>query len=119
MTRARELGGEAPETPGATARLQYVVTGGPDGDVRYSMAVVDGRVAEQSLGDDADAEVTLTLPYDTSVAILTGELDLNVAFMQGRVKIAGDMAKVLGLLPATSRPEFAELQSKLAAETAL
>jgi putative sterol carrier protein len=117
MARAREISEDMPPTPGADARLQYVVTGAPDGDVRYVVAVDDGRIVEQRLGDDPGADVTLTVPYDTSVAILRGELDLSAGFMQGTVKIAGNMAKVMALMPAISRPDYAELQSRLAAET--
>ena len=36
---------------------------------------------------------------DTAEALQNGELNLNVAFMQGRVKAAGDMTKLMALLP--------------------
>ena len=39
----RVLGG-LPEVPGATARLQHVVSGGPHGEVAYTLAMVDGAL---------------------------------------------------------------------------
>ena len=54
---------------------------------------------EAKLGKLDDAEVTLTTGYDDAVKIQKGELDANAAFMQGKVKVTGNMAKVMSLLP--------------------
>ena len=61
--------------PGASARLQYVVEGGPDGDVQYYWIVVDGQLTENKLGELADAEVTLTESYEDAKRMQQGELD--------------------------------------------
>lgn len=120
MDRAKELAGDFPETPGASVRMQQVVTGAPDGEVRYYTVIEDGKTLEQELGDDPDgAEVTLTNSYDDAVKILQGDLDASAAFMQGKVKVAGNMAKMMGLLPLTSKPEYKEIQDRLRAETEL
>ena len=37
--------------------------------------------------------------------------------MQGRVKVEGNMAKLMALLPITSSPEYRELQDKIRAVT--
>jgi putative sterol carrier protein len=37
-----------------------------------------------------------------------GELDANAAFMQGKVKVSGDVGKLMALLPITMSPEFHE-----------
>ena len=117
MDLQRSLADGQPERPGASARMQYVVTGGPDGDVRYHWVLHNGRLLEASLGDLADAEVTLTQSYDDAVQIAKGELDANVAFMQGRIKLAGDMAKLMALMPLTNAPEYKQLQTDLLAQT--
>ena len=109
----KELAQEFPERPGATARMQYVVTGGPEGDVKYYQVIDNGKMLESQLGEDADAEFTLTLSYDDSVKVQKGELDANAAFMQGRVKVTGNMAKLMSLLPLTNAPEYKELQTKI------
>ena len=120
MDRARELAADFPETPGASVRMQQVITGAPEGEVTYYTVIEDGKTLEQALGDDPEgAEVTLTNTYDDAVKILKGELDASAAFMQGRVKVAGNMAKMMGLLPLTNKPEYKQIQEKLRDETQL
>ena len=117
MDRAKELAQDFPETPGATVRMQQVVTGAPEGDVKYYTVIENGKTLEQMLGEDAQADVTLTNSYDDAVKIMKGELDANAAFMQGRVKVTGNMAKMMGLLPLSTKPEYKEIQERLRAET--
>jgi putative sterol carrier protein len=117
MDRAKELAQDFPETPGATVRMQQVVTGAPEGDVTYYTVIENGKTLEQNLGDDPQAEVTLTNSYDDAVKIMKGELDANAAFMQGRVKVTGNMAKIMSLMPLTNKPEYKDIQEKLRSET--
>ncbi|MDP8987428.1 MAG: SCP2 sterol-binding domain-containing protein [Actinomycetota bacterium] len=117
MELNKELAADFPETPGATARLQYVVTGGPDGDVRYHHVIENGRTLELALGDDPEAEVTLTASYADKLDIDRGELDASAAFMQGRVKCSGNMAKVMALLPLTNKPEYQAIQDRMREQT--
>ena len=77
----------------------------------------DGKLVEAQLGKLDDAEVTLTTGYDDAVKIQKGELDANAAFMQGKVKVTGNMAKVMSLLPITNSPEYKQLQADIAAIT--
>ena len=109
----RTMATDQPDRPGASARMQYEVTGGPAGDVKYYWVLEDGHVRESALGVLADAEVTLTTQWSDAVAIQKGELDANAAFMQGKVKVAGNMGKVLALLPITNAPEYRDLQRRI------
>jgi putative sterol carrier protein len=113
----KELGQEFPERPGATARMQYVVTGAPDGDVKYYAVIENGKMLENTLGEDAQAEFTLTTSYDDSVKVLKGELDPNAAFMQGKMKVTGNMGKLMSLMPLTQSPEYKGIQTKVADQT--
>jgi predicted lipid carrier protein YhbT len=117
LDRQRELLGALPERPGATATVQHVVSGTPDGEVRYAHTIVDGRLTAAMLGSDPAAEVTLTETYADAVLIARGELDGNVAFMQGRVKVVGDMGKVMALMPLTDSAEYRRALAELAAHT--
>lgn len=117
LDEGRELSGTQPERPGATARMQYVVTGGPDGDVKYYWVLENGKLLESELGELPDAEVTLTQSYDDAMRIQKGELDANAAFMQGRVKVTGNMAKLMSLLPITNSPEYKALQQQILERT--
>jgi alkyl sulfatase BDS1-like metallo-beta-lactamase superfamily hydrolase len=112
------LGEDQPERPGASARMQYVITGNPDGeDVRYYWVLENGKLLECQLGDLEDAEVTLTQTYEDAMRIQKGELDANAAFMQGRVKVTGNMAKLMSLLPITNSPEYKKMQAEILENT--
>ena len=56
---------------------------------------------------------TLTTTYDDSVKIQKGELDPNAAFMQGRMKVTGNMGKLMSLMPLTQSPEYKAIQQKI------
>jgi putative sterol carrier protein len=97
--------------------MQYVVTGGPDGDVKYYWILENGQLQESQLGELADADFTMTMSYEDSSKVQKGELDANAAFMQGRVKVTGNMAKLMSLLPLTNAPEYKQLQEEINAIT--
>jgi predicted lipid carrier protein YhbT len=114
----RSLGAQLPERTGATARVQHVVTGGPDGEVRYLHTVVDGRTTGLDVGGDDAADVTFTNTYADAQSLARGELDPSVLFMQGRTKMAGDMGKVLALMPVVRSEEQRSLLASVAKQTA-
>jgi predicted lipid carrier protein YhbT len=100
-----------------SGRVQMVVTGGPDKDVKYVLVLDGGRVAEARAGAAADADLTLTVEYANAVALQQGELDPSVAFMQGRSKAAGDTGLLLALLPAMRTDAYRAFREKLTAVT--
>jgi putative sterol carrier protein len=81
---------------GKSATLQMVISDAPEGEARYWLRLADGS-ASTGLGDATDADVTISQSYDTSVLVNKGELDGQKAFMQGKVKIAGKMLKMMQL----------------------
>ena len=117
LDETRKMADSQPERPGASAKMQYVVTGGPAGDIKYYWVLENGKLKESNLGDLADAEVTMTQTYEDAMKIQKGELDANAAFMQGRVKVAGNMGKLMSLMPLTMSPEYKDLQEKVSAIT--
>jgi predicted lipid carrier protein YhbT len=117
LDETRALAADQPPRPGVTARIQYVVTGGPDGDVKYSWELADGTLLSSHLGTIADPDLTITAPYAEWVQIARGELDMSAAFMQGVVKVAGDTGQWLQLLPITRSADYTDLQAKVRAFT--
>ena len=113
----RAIGADQPDRPGASVRMNWVVTGSPRGEIDYHTVIEDGRVVDSRLGLLTDAEVTLTATWGDSVRIAEGELDINAAFMQGKVKASGNMAKLMSLLPLTATPEYKQLQDRIRAVT--
>ena len=55
----------------------------------------------------------MTLSYADSVAVQKGELDPSVAFMQGRMKVAGDTGTLIEILSITRLPEYDQLQNQV------
>jgi hypothetical protein len=115
LDESRKLAEDQPVRPGATAKMQYVVTGGPEGDVKYYWVLEDGKLLESQLGEAADADFTLTMTYEDAKKVQTGELDPNAAFMQGRIKVVpgSNMGKLMSLLPLTQSPEYKAIQAKI------
>jgi len=113
LDNARELAKDQPARPGASATIQFVVAGAPEGEVKYYWVLEDGKLLEASLGDVADPEITMTTAYADSVAIQKGELDANAAFMQGKTKVTGNMGKLMQLMPLTMSTEYQALQAKI------
>ena len=82
---------------GQSVKLQQVVTDTPDGgEAKYFFTLEGGKV-QVGLGEITDAEATLTQSYETAVAITKQELNPQNAFMQGKLKISGNMMKLMQL----------------------
>ena len=77
-------------------KLQQVVTDAPDGEAKYYFTL-DGGNAQVALGELSDADATLTQNYETAAAIAKSELNAQQAFMQGKLKISGNMMKLMQL----------------------
>ncbi|HXW33533.1 MAG TPA: hypothetical protein VEJ87_03075, partial [Acidimicrobiales bacterium] len=50
LDETRGLAERQPERPGASARMQYVVTGGPEGDIQYYWLLENGKLTDSRLG---------------------------------------------------------------------
>jgi SCP-2 sterol transfer family protein len=74
--------------------VQQNVTGGPLGDIGYFLKLDTGE-AKMQIGQVGDADVTITQDYDTAVAIARGELNAQNAFMTGKLKVSGNIAKLM------------------------
>lgn len=85
-------------TAGVRLTLQQVVTGTPDGDVRYWLRIDDGSV-EARLGaaaaGEASPDATVTQSYETAAAVIRGELSTEEAFLGGRIRLRGDIGVLL------------------------
>jgi hypothetical protein len=85
--------------PGPSGTLQIVVTGsGLPNDGKWHLRIDDGVVAEAAAGTVTAPDLTLTVGSEEGAAMADGTLDPSVAFMQGRMKTAGDPGLVLDVL---------------------
>jgi putative sterol carrier protein len=74
--------------------LQFNTTEAPNGEVPYYMKTSGGQ-AEVALGQADDADVTINQNYDTATAISKGDLNTQTAFMTGKIKVSGNLAKLM------------------------
>lgn len=104
-------------------RLNQIITDVPFGDGKLDAHIdtSDGDM-QIELGHLPDPEVTITVPYEIAKAIF---VDANAqaamqAFMGGRIKVDGDMTKLLALQSGgvTSDPTAVEIAAQLQAITA-
>jgi putative sterol carrier protein len=79
-----------------TAKIQQVVTT-PEGEKKYWFKLEGGSVTlgTGELGEPADA--TITQDYETAVALSKNELTGTAAYMSGKLKVAGDLMKLMQL----------------------
>ena len=79
-----------------TAKVQQVVTG-PDGEKKYWFKMEGGNVqlGTGEIGESADA--TITQDYDTAVALDKTELTGTPAYMSGKLKVSGELMKLMQL----------------------
>ncbi|MGH2711823.1 MAG: SCP2 sterol-binding domain-containing protein [Actinomycetota bacterium] len=83
------------QAAGKAVKLQYVITTA-DGEVKYYTELKDGQ-ADVSIGEIDDPEATLSSDYDTSAALFRNELNATAAYMSGKLKIQGDLMKLMQL----------------------
>jgi putative sterol carrier protein len=80
---------------GKTVKLQNVVAEA-GGEKRYYLDL-EGGAAKVSMGELPDAEATLSSDYDTAAAMSRNELNATAAYMSGKLKIQGDLMKLMQL----------------------
>ena len=80
-----------------SAKLQQVVTGAPEGEVKYWFKLEAGQASLGlgELGEPVDA--TITQDYDTAVKLAKNELTGTAAYMSGKLRVSGDLMKLMQL----------------------
>lgn len=77
--------------------LEQVVTGSPEGNVRYFVVVENGnaRLVEPGFARQV-ADLTITTDWETAAAMAKGELATQAALMQGKLRMRGNLTKLAG-----------------------
>lgn len=74
--------------------LQFNVEGDDGGN--WTATILDGALSIAE-GTDNDADMTMTCSDEDLLAIVNGDLNAVSAFMQGRIKIDGNMSLAMQL----------------------
>ncbi len=83
--------------------VDYVVQQGKKELARHRVRVDGDQVTNADDAGDAEAAVTFTLTPPLADAVANGSLRLDVGFMRGDVKMAGDFGALLRVLPVLAR----------------
>ena len=113
----RAVGTDCPVRPDLSGTIECELSDGPTGTVRCHAVLEEGRLQSGSTGKAAAADVALTASWDDGIALSSGSLDPNVAFMQGRLKVTGSMTLMLALLSATTSEGYRDYCKRVAAVT--
>jgi putative sterol carrier protein len=102
--------------PAHTVKMNQIITDVPfgDGTVNAHMDTSAGEV-QMDLGHLDEPELTVTLDYDTAKAIIVdGNPQAGMqAFMAGKIKVQGDMTKLMALQQTAPDPTAAEIAGKI------
>ena len=92
-----------PEKAGSTkAMIQFDLSGDQGG--KWWVKIHEGK-AESGKGDPAEpANLTLLADAHDWVKIMSGQMDATAAFMQGKLKIKGDMGLAIKMQSLFRRP---------------
>ncbi|KAM9326594.1 sterol carrier protein 2 [Gastrophryne carolinensis] len=87
----------------------FKVTGGPGGkDAVWVVDVKNGKGCVES-NSDKKADCTITMADSDLLALLTGQMNPQTAFFQGKLKIAGNMGMAMKLQSLQLQPVKAKL----------
>ena len=78
--------------------VTQVVTDGPEGDVTYHLQVADGAASFGAGAADPE-HVRMEQSWDTAVAVATGVLNAQEAFVNGHIRLFGDQQRLLEAQP--------------------
>lgn len=85
--------------------VTQLVTGGPEGDVTYHLQVADGE-ARFGAGPADPEDVRMQQDWTTAVAVATGAMNAQEAFITGKILLFGDRERLMD-----SQPVFGALDS--------
>jgi putative sterol carrier protein len=74
--------------------IQFQVSDAPEGDIDYYLTVGDGSAA-MMLGKLDSPDVVISSTHETALALFRGDLNTQMAFMTGKIKVAGNMAVLM------------------------
>ena len=115
IAEARKIRAEMADVAGpeagagaAAVRMNQVITDVPFGSGRLDAHLdTSSGTLEMETGHLENADVTVTLDYETAKAIFVdGTLEAGMkAFMEGKVRVQGDMQKLIAALQQLAPPD--------------
>ena len=115
--QTRAMAADQPEHPGLSARIQYEVTGGPDGDVRYFWVLEDGRLTDERRRVHRRSRRHPDPGVGRRGGHAAGGARSQRGLHAGPDEGGGVHGVMLTLLPVTNTPAYQDLRRRIAAVT--
>ncbi|MDE0673708.1 MAG: SCP2 sterol-binding domain-containing protein [bacterium] len=74
--------------------IQFNVLDSPLGDTGYHLMITPQAITI-ALGIREDLDMTISQSYETAAAIMKGSLNVQSAFITGKIKVSGNLAKLM------------------------
>ncbi|CAI8323848.1 MAG: Uncharacterised protein [Acidimicrobiales bacterium AG-410-I20] len=81
---------DLPKQKGVGGKVKFVITSSPLGKVQFCLDVSEGQVTKLVAGPDKENDVTATFKYPDAKSWFKGELDTDLAYMNGQCKFEDD-----------------------------
>lgn len=81
-----------------TIGVTQIVTDSPEGDITYHLSVRNGT-ATVGPGPADNEDVRMEQSWETAVAVATGSMNAQKAFIEGRIRLTGDQQALIGAQP--------------------
>jgi putative sterol carrier protein len=101
-------------------KMNQVITETPNGeDIKMFLDTSSGEMVMDK-GELPDADVTITLPYDVAKKQMVDQDQAAAmqAFMSGKVKVQGDMMKLMGMQSMGADPVTGKINDEIKEMTA-
>ena len=109
-----EFKGQVPAGENAV-KLNQVITDVPFGEGTINAHLdTSGGELDLETGHLDDAEVSITLDYETAKAVFIDPQSAIQHFMAGKIKVQGDMTKLLAVVQAPPESVTSEAQRRIA-----
>jgi hypothetical protein len=120
--RLRDEAGTPASPPAHTIRMNQIVTGAPFTDGADILAHLDtsGGQLEMDLGHLESPDLTVTIDFETAKAIFVEQNPQAgmQAFMAGKIKVQGDMTKLMAMQQTAPDPAAIALAGQIKDMTA-
>lgn len=87
--------------------IQFEVGKGKTDTRVFHVELDDAAPGIRGDGPADEVDFTMTMKPDEFAAVVAGERTLDVGYMQGTVKVTGNVGRLLSVLPLLTTPEFA------------
>ncbi len=94
--------------------LQFEVPDAPEGTLGTYHIDMHGGTATALPGAAASPDATISSSYETAMSLSKGQLNTQMAFMTGKIKVAGNIAKLITNQAMLS--QYADASGRVAVE---